>query len=109
MSVIQRAMDDFEYRQELISALSTLQDLDLPDHDSAKGIVRQLVEDGDVDSLTPKQFHVFDKYIEPLVERYCDECGTFIEIGCVPGALLNESGTGYFLCDSCIHDVENYS
>lgn len=70
-------------------------------HKVSLGIAGQILMDGGLDYLSPRQRVVFDRFIEPQLNLPCDHCGFPIPPAYYPDALDHGLVSGLTLCERC--------
>ncbi len=106
MSITKRFMELEEERDALRTGLQSLIDDERITNAASIGIAKKVIEDGNLDSLSPKQREVFTRFIAPKLNIACESCGEQIQLASYPEVLANAHFEGQVLCDGCLYFEE---
>lgn len=103
MSLTKRFMTLEEERVALRASLKSLLDREVLTHPASVGIAKKLINDGNLDGLSPMQKEIFSSFIAPKLDRTCERCGAKIHVACYPEVLSNVQFEGLVLCEECLY------
>ncbi|MHA7854991.1 hypothetical protein [Marinobacter shengliensis] len=108
MSRIVEYMEEQQRRETFISVLQYLLDCDEIEDERAQGITRQIIGEGTLENLSPKQIYRYEQDVLHLVEVWCDgHCEGTIDIEDLENAYMRDTELGGRYCQLCMYDIEN--